>query len=109
MHMARQDILAHSNGSRMIGINWDDGHGFLGLYLLKSLDILQEGQRSVLSILTSTKFKEDMMEWKLEGRKKCMVFSLKSNTAPNLCKVCLPMIKSYIGGCPPGSYSTISG
>ncbi len=38
-----------------------------------------------------------------------MVFSLKSNTAPISCKVCLPMIRSYYGGGLLGRYSTISG
>ncbi len=37
-----------------------------------------------------------------------MVLSLKSNTVPISCKVCLPMIKSYSGGGPPLEYSTIS-
>ncbi len=38
-----------------------------------------------------------------------MVLSLKSNTAPISCKVCLPMIRSYNGSGPPLEYSTISG
>jgi hypothetical protein len=38
-----------------------------------------------------------------------MVLSLKSNTAPISCKVCLPMIRLYNGGGPPLGYSTISG
>ena len=38
-----------------------------------------------------------------------MVFSLKSNTAPISCKVCLPMIRLYNGFKPPAKYSTISG
>ncbi len=38
-----------------------------------------------------------------------MVFSLKSNTAPISCKVCLPMIRLYNGGGSPLEYSTISG
>ncbi len=38
-----------------------------------------------------------------------MVFSLKSNTAPISCKVCLPMIRSYNGSGLPLEYSTISG
>jgi hypothetical protein len=38
-----------------------------------------------------------------------MVFSLKSRTAPILCKVCLPMIRSYKGDGVPILYSTISG
>jgi len=38
-----------------------------------------------------------------------MVFSLKSNTAPILCKVCLPIIRSYKGAVAPASYSTMSG
>jgi hypothetical protein len=38
-----------------------------------------------------------------------MVFSLKSNTVPISCKVCLPMIRSYNGGGLPWGYSTISG
>ncbi len=38
-----------------------------------------------------------------------MVLSLKSNTAPTSCKVCLPMIRSYNGGGPPLGYSTMSG
>ncbi len=37
-----------------------------------------------------------------------MVLSLKSNTAPISCKVCLPRIRSYSGGGPPLEYSTIS-
>jgi hypothetical protein len=37
-----------------------------------------------------------------------MVFSLKSNTVPISCKVCLPMIRSHSGGGPPLEYSTIS-
>ncbi len=38
-----------------------------------------------------------------------MVFSLKSNTAPISCKVCLPTIRSYNGGGSPLEYSTMSG
>ena len=38
-----------------------------------------------------------------------MVFSLKSNTAPISCKVCLPIIRSYRGSEAPASYSTMSG
>ncbi len=38
-----------------------------------------------------------------------MDLSLKSRTAPMSCKVCLPMIRSYIGALAPESYSTISG
>ncbi len=38
-----------------------------------------------------------------------MVLTLKSNTAPISCKVCLPMIRSYSGGGPPLEYSTMSG
>jgi hypothetical protein len=38
-----------------------------------------------------------------------MVLSLKSNTAPISCKVCLPMIRSYNGGGPSLEYSNISG
>ena len=38
-----------------------------------------------------------------------IVFSLKSNNSPRLCKVCLLMIKSYNGGAPLWAYSTISG
>jgi hypothetical protein len=38
-----------------------------------------------------------------------MVLSLKSNTEPISCKVCLPMIRLYNGGGPPLEYSTISG
>jgi hypothetical protein len=38
-----------------------------------------------------------------------MVFSVKSRTTPILCKVCLPMIRSYKGDGAPTSYSTISG
>jgi hypothetical protein len=38
-----------------------------------------------------------------------MVLSLKSNTAPISCKVCLPMIRSYNGGGHPLEYSTMSG
>jgi hypothetical protein len=38
-----------------------------------------------------------------------MVFSLKSNTAPISCKVCLPMIRLYNGGGLPQVYPTISG
>jgi hypothetical protein len=38
-----------------------------------------------------------------------IVLSLKSNTAPISCKVCLPMIRSYNNGGPPLGYSTISG
>jgi hypothetical protein len=38
-----------------------------------------------------------------------MVFSLKSNTAPISCKVCLPIIRSYNGGDLPLEYSTMSG
>ncbi len=38
-----------------------------------------------------------------------MVFSLKSSTAPISCKVCLPIIRSYIGSEAPASYSTMSG
>jgi hypothetical protein len=37
-----------------------------------------------------------------------MVFSLKSNTLPISCKVCLPIIRSYSGFGPPLGYSTIS-
>jgi hypothetical protein len=37
-----------------------------------------------------------------------MVPSLKSNTVPISCKVCLPMIRSYNGFGPPLRYSTIS-
>ncbi len=38
-----------------------------------------------------------------------MVFSLKSNTAPISCNVCLPIIRSYKGAVAPASYSTMSG
>ena len=38
-----------------------------------------------------------------------IVFSLKSNTTPRSCKVCLPRIKSYAGGAPLRAYSTILG
>jgi hypothetical protein len=38
-----------------------------------------------------------------------MVFSLKSGTAPILCKVCLPMIRWYKGDGAPTLYSIISG
>ncbi len=38
-----------------------------------------------------------------------MVFSLKSNTVPKSCKVCLPMIRPYKGGVPPWGCSTITG
>jgi hypothetical protein len=38
-----------------------------------------------------------------------MVFSLKSNTAPISCKVCLPMMRLYNGGGPYLEYSTMSG
>ncbi len=38
-----------------------------------------------------------------------MVFSLKSNTAPISCKVCLPIMRSYIGAVAPASYSTMLG
>ncbi len=38
-----------------------------------------------------------------------MVFSLKSNTAPISCKVCLPMIRPYNVDGPPLEYSTMSG
>jgi hypothetical protein len=38
-----------------------------------------------------------------------MVLSLKSNTAPISCKVCLLMIRLYNGSSPPLEYSTISG
>ncbi len=38
-----------------------------------------------------------------------MDVSLKSRTASMSCKVCLPMIRSYIGALAPASYSTISG
>ncbi len=38
-----------------------------------------------------------------------MVFSLKLDTTLRSCKVCLPIMRSYIGGCPPGMYSTMSG
>ncbi len=40
-----------------------------------------------------------------------MDLSLKSRTSPMSmsCKVCLPMIRSYIGALAPVSYSTISG
>jgi hypothetical protein len=38
-----------------------------------------------------------------------MVFSLKSRTAAMPCKLCLPMIRSYIGALASVSYSTISG
>ncbi len=37
-----------------------------------------------------------------------MFFSLKSNTVPMSCKVCLPIIRSYNGGVLPWGYSTIS-
>ncbi len=36
----------------------------------------------------------------------CIVFFLKSNTTPNLCKVSLPMMRSYIGASTPELYST---
>jgi hypothetical protein len=39
----------------------------------------------------------------------CYGFLLESRTAPKSCKVCLPMIRSYIGAVAPASYSTISG
>jgi len=38
-----------------------------------------------------------------------MVFSLKSNTAPISCRVCLPIIRSYKGAVAHASYSTMSG
>jgi hypothetical protein len=38
-----------------------------------------------------------------------MVFSLKSSTAPISCKVCLPIMRSYIGVVAPALYSTMSG
>ncbi len=38
-----------------------------------------------------------------------MVFYLKSNTAPILCKVCLPIIRSYKGAVASALYSTMSG
>jgi hypothetical protein len=38
-----------------------------------------------------------------------VVLSLKSNTAPISCKVCLPMIRLYNGGGPLLGYSTVSG
>ncbi len=38
-----------------------------------------------------------------------MVFSLKSRTVPKSCKVCLPMIRPYIGAVATAWYSTISG
>ncbi len=38
-----------------------------------------------------------------------MVFSLKSNTVPISCKVCLPMNRSYNGGGSPLEYSMMSG
>jgi hypothetical protein len=38
-----------------------------------------------------------------------MDLSLISRTAPISCKVCLPMIRSYIGALAPVSYSTLSG
>ncbi len=38
-----------------------------------------------------------------------VVFSLKFRMAPILCKVCLPMIRSYRGALAPAMYSTISG
>jgi hypothetical protein len=38
-----------------------------------------------------------------------IVLSLKSNTAPISCKVCLPMIRSYSGGGSPLEYSKMSG
>ncbi len=38
-----------------------------------------------------------------------IVFSLKFNTAPISCKVCLPMIRLYNGGALLREYSTISG
>ncbi len=39
----------------------------------------------------------------------CTVFSLKFRITPKLYKVCLPIMRSYIGSSLPGSYSTISG
>ena len=38
----------------------------------------------------------------------CTVFSLKSNTTPNLCKVLLPMMRSYLGASTPELYSPMS-
>ncbi len=38
-----------------------------------------------------------------------IVFSLKSNTTPRLCKICLPRIRLYADGTPLRAYSTISG
>jgi hypothetical protein len=38
-----------------------------------------------------------------------MDLSLKSRTAPMSCRVCLPMIRSYIGALAHAPYSTISG
>jgi len=38
-----------------------------------------------------------------------MVLSLKSNTAPISCNVCLPMMRSYKGAVAPALYSTMSG
>ncbi len=38
-----------------------------------------------------------------------IVLSLKSNTVPISCKVCLPMIRLYSGGGPPLEYSTMYG
>ena len=38
-----------------------------------------------------------------------MVFSLKSSTAPILCNVCLPMMRSYKGAVAPASYSAMLG
>ncbi len=38
-----------------------------------------------------------------------IVFSLKSNTAPILCSVCLPINRSYKGAVAPASFYTMSG
>ncbi len=38
-----------------------------------------------------------------------IVFSWKSNFTPRSCMVCLPIMRSYIGACSPGLYSTMSG
>ncbi len=38
-----------------------------------------------------------------------ILFSLKSNTAPISCKICLTMVRSYNGGGLPWGFSTISG
>jgi hypothetical protein len=58
-----------------------------------------------------TRFELQVVEF-LMGRRissMVMVFSLKSNTAPISCKLCLPMIRLHNGDMLPWGYSTISG